>query len=105
MIEVVPAGETNVAAPKGFEASAVVTADFRMTVVELKDNRTINGLISAHTDRTITLKTQTDTMTLERKDIEHMQDSSLSIMPEGLLESLDENQRRDLLAFLMSKNP
>jgi putative heme-binding domain-containing protein len=87
------------------DPSAMVSADFRMTVVELKDGRTINGLISARTDRTITLKTQTDTMTIERKDIERMQDSSLSIMPEGLLESLEDTQRRDLLAFLMSKSP
>ena len=83
------------------DPSAVVSADFRMTVVDLKDGRTLNGLISAKTDRTITLKTMNETVALDRSEIEKMQESSLSLMPEGLLEALSETQVRDLIAYLM----
>jgi hypothetical protein len=44
-----------------------------------------------------------ETVTLERSAIEQMQESRLSLMPEGLLEGLSEAQRRDLLAYLMHR--
>ncbi|MBI5774616.1 MAG: c-type cytochrome [Verrucomicrobia bacterium] len=83
------------------DPSAVVSADFRMTVVELKDGRVFNALITAKTDRTLTLKTMTETLTVERADLAKQQESTLSIMPEGLLEALTPEQQRDLLAYLM----
>jgi putative heme-binding domain-containing protein len=85
------------------DPSAVVNADFRMTIVDLKDDRTLNGLVTAKTERTITLKTQTETLTLDRSEIDRIQESSLSLMPEGLLEGLSETQVRDLIAYLMHR--
>src|SRR5438067_6457678 len=70
------------------DPSAVVSADFRMSVVTLKDGRVLNGLISSKTDRTLTLKTMTEILTVERAEVESMEESSLSLMPEGLLEAL-----------------
>src|SRR5438034_9175731 len=52
------------------DPSAVVTADFRMSVLKLKDGRVLNGLLAAQTDRTLTLKTQTETLTIERSDVQ-----------------------------------
>ena len=83
------------------DPSAVVTADFRMTVVSLKDGRVLNGLIAAKTDRTLTLRTMNETLIVERTEVESTQESKLSLMPEGLLESLTDAQRRDLIAYLM----
>ena len=83
------------------DPSAVVSADFRMTVVELKDGRVLNALITAKTDRTLTLKTMTETLTVERREVEKIEESTLSIMPEGLLEALTPEQQRDLIAYLM----
>jgi putative membrane-bound dehydrogenase-like protein len=82
------------------DPSAVVTADFRMTVADLKDGRVLNGVVAARTGRTITLKTMTETLTLERGEIENLQESALSLMPEGLLEALSPEQQRDLIAYL-----
>ena len=83
------------------DPGAVVTADFRMTVVNMKDGRVLNGLIAAKTERTLTLRTMNETLTVERTEVEGTQESKLSLMPEGLLESLTERQRRDLIAYLM----
>src|SRR5204862_7557870 len=83
------------------DPSAVVTADFRMSVVDLKDGRVLNALIAAKTERTLTLKTMTETLTVERSDIAGIRDSTLSLMPEGLLEALTPEQARDLVAYLM----
>lgn len=83
------------------DPSAVVSADFRMSVLKLKDGRTFNGLMAAKTDRTVTIKTMTETLTLERSEIEEMEASNLSLMPEGLLDSLKPGQARDLIGYLM----
>ena len=83
------------------DPSAVVSADFRMSVVKLKDGRILNGLVAAKTDRTITLKTMTETLTVERAEVESIEDSTLSLMPEGLLEALKPEQARDLIGYLM----
>jgi putative heme-binding domain-containing protein len=86
------------------DPSAVVTADFRMSIVELKDGRVLNGLIAAKTERTLTLKTMTETLTVEREEIVAIRESSLSLMPEGLLEALTTDQARDLIAYLTHKS-
>jgi putative membrane-bound dehydrogenase-like protein len=83
------------------DPSAVVTTDFRMCVVKLKDGRTINGFISARTGRTLTFKSMTETHTVERAEVSSMEELPQSVMPEGLLESLTAEQRRDLIAYLM----
>jgi putative membrane-bound dehydrogenase-like protein len=83
------------------DPSAVVSADFRMSILDLKDGRVLNGLIAAKTERTLTLTTMTESLTLERAEIEAIRESSLSLMPEGLLEALPPDQARDLIAYLM----
>jgi len=83
------------------DPSAVVTADFRMSIVELKDGRVLNGLIPAKTERTLTLKTMTETLTVERGEIAGVRESEVSLMPEGLLEALTAEQARNLIAYLM----
>ncbi|MEO7298201.1 MAG: PVC-type heme-binding CxxCH protein [Verrucomicrobiota bacterium] len=84
------------------DPSGVVSVDFHMSIVDLKDGRTLNGLISAKTDRTVTLKTINETLTMERSSIESIRESDLSLMPEGLLDNLSETEVRDLIAYLMS---
>src|SRR6185436_2844601 len=83
------------------DPSAVVTSDFRMSILDLKDGRVLNGLISAKTERTVTVKTMTETLTLERGEIAEIHESTLSLMPEGLLEALTPDQARDLITYLM----
>ena len=83
------------------DPSAVVNADFRLTVLSLKDGRTLSGFVSARSERTLTLNTTTETVTVENTDIGSRQELSQSLMPEGLLESLSVDERRDLLAYLM----
>ncbi len=84
------------------DPSAVVSADFRMTVATLKDGRTLNGLVAARTGRTVTLKTMTEVVTVERSEVDSLEESPLSLMPEGLLEALGETDARNLIAYLMA---
>ena len=86
------------------DPSAVVTADYRMVVVAMKDGRILNGILKAQTDKTLTLQTQTEALTLARSDVEEMKASAQSLMPEGQLAPLSEAEVRDLVAYLMHRS-
>ncbi len=85
------------------DPSAVVTADFRVTILELIDGRVLTGVITTKNDKTLTLITPTDTLTIERDRIETMKESKQSLMADGLLQPLSAEQVRDLFAYLMSR--
>jgi putative heme-binding domain-containing protein len=65
------------------DPSAIVAADYRMSILKLKDGRVLNGIITARSQRTITLRQITETGTIERSEIAAMVDSPLSLMPEN----------------------
>ena len=83
------------------DPSAVVGADYRLSVVVLNDGRVLNGLVSGKTDRALTLQTAKDRLTLALTDIDELQASSLSLMPEGQLQPLTDAEIRDLVGYLM----
>ena len=85
------------------DPSATVNADFRMAVVSMEDGRVLNGLVRAPTDRTITLQSQNESVVLPRKEIERIDPSALSLMPEGQLDPLTPEEVRDLFAYLMHR--
>lgn len=83
------------------DPSAVVSADYRMSVVVLVDGRILNGIVTRETDKTVTLHTAKEEITILRSDIEETQPSKLSVMPDGLLQNMTPTQVRDLIAYLM----
>ncbi|MEI6051547.1 MAG: c-type cytochrome, partial [Opitutaceae bacterium] len=83
------------------DPSAVVTADYRMNIVKLKDGRTLNGFIAAKTARTLSLRSLTETTVVERTEISSIVESKQSVMPEGLLEAIQPSEVADLIAYLM----
>ena len=86
------------------DPSAAVTADYRMVVVATNDGRVLNGIVKAQTDKTLTLQTQSEAITLAKSEIEAIKPSPQSLMPEGQLDPLSEAEVRDLVAYLMSRS-
>jgi putative membrane-bound dehydrogenase-like protein len=84
------------------DPSASVAADFRVSVVVLDDGRVLNGVVSDQTDRTVTLQTAQEPITLDRKSIDQMKQTPNSLMPDGMLQNLSDEQVRDLIAYLTS---
>ncbi len=82
------------------DPGATVTADFRMVVVAMKDGRVLNGMVKVQSERTLTLQTQTEAITLDRSEIDDLKPSSSSLMPDGLLDMLKPDEIRDLIAYL-----
>jgi len=83
------------------DPSGVVPDSYRVSVITLKDGRVLNGVAGAKTERTLTVQTPTEKLTLERVEIESVTESQLSMMPEGLIEALKEEDLRDLIGYLM----
>jgi putative heme-binding domain-containing protein len=84
------------------DPSAVVPADFRVSVLNLKDGRTITGVIPEQTERTLTVQTPAERITLERTQIVKQAQLPVSLMPEGLLSALGDENVKNLIAYLMS---
>ena len=84
------------------DPSALVGHAYRVTIVELKDGRVINGIVKAEDTTTITLQTATDRVVVATQDVEVRQQQPVSMMPEGLLNRLSVDEIRDLVKYLGS---
>jgi putative membrane-bound dehydrogenase-like protein len=82
------------------DPSALVAADYRMAVVATNDGRVLNGIIKRRTDRTLSLQTQTEAITIDRSEIAELRPSPSSLMPDGLLDKLTDTEVRALIAYL-----
>ena len=87
------------------DPSAELPAASRYTIVKLKDGRTVGGIVDNRTATTLTLRTATAPITVPVADIAATELSNVSLMPEGLFETLTADERRNLVAYLMSKTP
>ena len=83
------------------DPSAVVGAGYRMAVVTVKDGRVLNGIVTRQDVRAVTLREQTQETTIPRDEIETLRWSAVSMMPDGLLQTLSDDQVRNLVAYLM----
>ncbi len=85
------------------DPNAVVGADFQMTNIETKDGELITGLFTGETDTTVTIRNQTQTVTVPKDKIKTRTLSEKSLMPEGLLDSLQPREQLELLKYLTGK--
>ncbi len=84
------------------DPSAIVGKDYRMSVLTLADGRVVSGLVMKETDSGLTVRTLNDTIVVAKADVDDRQLSDLSMMPEKLLEPLQPDEFRDLVAYLAS---
>ncbi len=83
----------------------IVPADYMLNVFTLKDGRTLSGVVPEENEKTITVQTPVERMTISRDSIAKREKTSTSLMPQGLLEALGKDSVKDLIAYLMSIAP
>jgi len=83
--------------------SAVLAKEYRQTTVLLDDGRVLVGTVKPSSPNVLKLQTTTELVALPKDEIVSQKEMPISMMPEGLLDSLDEAKCRDLIAYLMSK--
>ena len=72
-----------------------------MSNITTHRGQTFSGLIVTQTDKSLTLQTQTDLKTMAAEDIDEINHTTLSPMPDGLLNNLSADDIRDLFSYLM----
>ena len=83
------------------DPSGELQDDYKMVVLTTQDGRTISGNIIAESDRQLTLRTVSqDGVVLNKSDIQTREQTEKSIMPEGLLTTLTEEEVLDLMAYM-----
>ncbi|QDV84932.1 Cytochrome c [Stieleria magnilauensis] len=87
------------------DPSAAVPADFRLSNLLTTDGRVISGTITRQTESSVTIQTATETVEVLSEDIETIKLTANSLMPDGLLDHLSQQQTQDLFAWLMSNGP
>ena len=86
--------------------SAVIREGFESSIIITDDGRALSGFIVEQDASVVVLRTVDGrTASIPRDTIEQMHKSPKSLMPEGLLDKFDEQQVRDLLAYLRSTQP
>lgn len=87
------------------DPSREVNPQFVNYIVETDDGRSITGMVAAETATSVTLKrAENATDTVLRINIDQMQSTGLSIMPEGVEKDLDIQAMADLIAYLLTLN-
>ena len=74
------------------DPNAVIPNEYRTSTVQTKDDRVITGIITRQDDTSISVVTANETLLLPRTDIESIQHSEFSMMPEGLIQSLTDTE-------------
>ena len=82
------------------DPNAVIPNDYRATDIETKDGRSLTGIVKAQGEKTVTLQTANELLTIPREEIDSIRQGELSMMPEGLLAPLTDQEVRDLLYYL-----
>jgi putative heme-binding domain-containing protein len=91
------------------EPSKVISDQYQAVVIRTTDGRIVTGRIINLSGDGMTVNTdmlnpgQGGSTSVRRSEIEEIQPSKTSMMPAGLLDTMNENEVLDLLAFLLSR--
>jgi putative membrane-bound dehydrogenase-like protein len=85
------------------DPSAMIRQQYIAHIVVTVDGRVLTGLLADSNAKTITLlDARNNRVVLAREDIEELKEASISLMPEKLLDQLNEPQIRDLIRYLQN---
>jgi len=82
------------------DPNAVIPNDYRTSTIEMKDERVITGIIKQQDDKSLTVVTANEQLVLPKDEVNKIQNSEISMMPEGLLANLNDQEVRDLIYYL-----
>ena len=80
--------------------NAVIPIDYRVTTIEMKDDRVLTGIVKERTPQALVIQTPNEKLTLPLAEVKKVEASEFSMMPEGLIAQLNDQQIRDLLYYL-----
>jgi putative heme-binding domain-containing protein len=86
--------------------SAEIREGFESSVIVAKSGRMVTGIVAEKDARVVVVRTaEGQQIVLPRDEVESIDVSGISMMPEGLLEGMTDQQVCDLFAYLRSGQP
>ena len=73
-----------------------------MDLFQTDAGRIITGLVSDESERALTIQTANERLILPKSEIEIRSLSKVSMMPDGLIQAMTNEQIRDLVGYLAS---
>lgn len=84
------------------DPSAVIGKDYLVSILKTADKRVLSGIIKSDDGNVVTLQTESEVIPLPKSQITFQKEQDISMMPEGLLAGLKNEEVRDLIAYLAS---
>ena len=80
--------------------SEVMQESYQLVIVTTRDGRTLSGTVAAEDNQQLTLRLVGQDSVVTKSEILSREKSPISMMPEGLLKTLKDDEVRDLIAYL-----
>lgn len=80
--------------------NAVIPNEYRAATLETRDGRVVTGIIKSQTASGYLVQTVNEQVTLPKTEVTKVEQSEISMMPEGLITGLQPQEIRDLLYYL-----
>ncbi|MCF6313144.1 MAG: c-type cytochrome [Verrucomicrobiales bacterium] len=84
------------------DPNAFVAKDYQITTIETRDGRVITGMVKSEDANAIAMQTLNEELILPLEQIQSRKAAPLSMMPEGLVQTMTFEQFRDLIRYLAS---
>src|SRR5690606_26433373 len=83
------------------QPNRAIDSNYISYTIVTTDGRALTGIIASETGGSVTIRQpENKSITLSREEIDEMQSSGVSLMPEGLEKDITHQQMADLIAFI-----
>jgi putative membrane-bound dehydrogenase-like protein len=82
------------------DPSAIMAKEYQPTIVVTMDGRVVTGIVAAEDDKSVTIRTATESVILPKDEIEERELSDVSMMPEDQLKQFSDYETLSLFAYL-----
>ncbi len=80
--------------------SEIMQEAYHLVVITTRDGRTVSGIVAAEDAQQVTLRVIGQDTVLSKSEIQSREKLPVSMMPEGLLKALSDEEVRDLISYL-----
>jgi putative membrane-bound dehydrogenase-like protein len=83
-----------------FDPSAIIPKDYAQTILFLKSNRTVTGILKGENGVAYTVQTPNEVLVINKDDVDELKPSNVSMMPEDQMKPFSDKEVRALFAYL-----
>jgi putative membrane-bound dehydrogenase-like protein len=86
------------------DPGALIAKEYQSTVIVMVDGRVVTGIVTKEDEKTLTVRTATETVVIPQEEIETRDLSELSLMPEDQLKQFSQHEFLSLIDYLRGRS-